>query len=130
MKLCEHLRKIYQKEIENGNTISGIGANFATGWKMAVFFTKPHMELDDLNGLEISQFISPHSPRDERIICNQCKMNLSFPIEKDQREWYFPYSSTPNERVIATPKTVCVDETVSDWCIAPLYKDEAEGEII
>lgn len=54
-----------------------------------------------------------------------------YPIEKDQREWYFPFpDSTPHERVIATLKTVYVDETVGDWCIAPLYKDEAEGEII
>ena len=129
MELCEHLREIYQKEIENGNTVVAVGAKYDTGWQLVVFFAEPHAKIKNAGDLEISQFAVPWYPAQESIICRQCKMELSFPIEKDQQDTYDPGSDAmPDNRVIATRQTLWVDDRVSGVEIVPIFKGEERGK--
>ncbi|MBQ7936663.1 MAG: hypothetical protein IJ333_10025 [Clostridia bacterium] len=129
MELCEHLREIYQKEIENGNTVVAVGAKYDTGWQLVVFFAEPHAKIKNAGDLEISQFAVPWYPAQESIICRQCKMELSFPIEKDQQDTYDPGpDAMPDNRAIATRQTLWVDDSVSSSGIVPIFKGEERGK--
>lgn len=115
MKLCEHLLPLYQSEIHRNHVIL-IEINYSTGWRMCVFFQNA-LESSPANNsnLTVRQSTEPHFPSTKEIECHHCRMSLTFPLRKGQKDNYWP---TPLDRLdprfICTADGVYVDDSIVD----------------
>lgn len=103
-KLCGHIKKLYQNEIQKGNKVGFLSRR---GEYLIVYFVRCPAKYSDLGTLVFTIEKDPHFPNSYQYSCPDCKCSLFFPLENDQYGWLSEKKWLPIvEDAVATPETI------------------------
>jgi len=108
MKLCEHLKPYYKREIAAGNEVYSVtvggwsNADYIVDLESAFRYDYNHIENKNQDVEYFKELGTSYSPPSQILICKACKIALTSPLSNDQQWKHFVVKDDPHQDVIAT----------------------------